>query len=228
MTTPLSFHQFHADLHSSACRDEARTSWAIFVLYRRPALPLAWGAARLGLRPMAITGAALVLALSLPIQALFWPLGWAVWAVVLGGALYQILDCTDGTLARVTGQSSQAGADMDFLVDMTQWAMLYTAIGILADRTLDTGGVWTALALGAAWLRLMARVIRDRVAPPEPPQPEFSAETAPDRIARFIGGLSGLLPFLGLFGSGLGVAVWILVAYALMDLADTLWSRLHR
>ncbi|MBL6430978.1 MAG: hypothetical protein HPM95_06175 [Alphaproteobacteria bacterium] len=34
----------------------------------------------------------------------------------------------------------------DFLIDMAQWGLLYGSIGLLADRVLDTGALWTAVA----------------------------------------------------------------------------------
>ena len=88
---------------------------------------------------------ALVLALSMPLQALALPVGVAAVTVTLSGMLFQVLDCADGTLARVTGQTSKLGGDIDTLIDLTQWGLLYISIGMLADTTLDTGLFWTAL-----------------------------------------------------------------------------------
>jgi len=209
-----------ADLRGPRFRAELRTSWAIAVLYRLPAVPAVWAAARLGLSPTQVTYLALLLALTMPLQALFLPLGLASVCVALSGIVFQILDCVDGTLARITRRSSRRGADLDFLTDMAQWALLYLAIGLLADRTLGGSWGWAALAAGAAWVRLYARVIRDRLAEPEqaPPAP------VPIRAAQwpvvFVTGLSGLIPFLALAGGGLWLAVLFLLAYAVLDLLD--------
>ncbi|MDF0601961.1 CDP-alcohol phosphatidyltransferase family protein [Psychromarinibacter sp. C21-152] len=211
------------DLRGGRLRQELRGSWAIAVLYRAPSLPLVWLCARAGLAPMAVTLLGMALALALPALAWALPLPAAPWVVALGGALFQVLDCVDGTLARVTGRSSTRGADMDFFVDMLQWVTLYLAIGLLADRVLGGGWGWTALAGGAASGRLLARMVRDRVeqrmpAPAAPPAP-----LAPgDWPVVIVAGVSGLLPFLALTGSWLGVSVAALGVYALLDIVDAL------
>lgn len=215
------------DLRGPVYRAELRGSWATAVLFRVPSLPLVWLCTRLGIGPMAVTFAALVVALSLPVQAATMPLGWAVWTVAISGAFFHVLDCTDGTLARVTGRSSRRGGDLDFLIDMAQWGMLYLAIGMLADRTLDTGAFWTAVAAFAAWLRLYARTVRDRLADPTAQAPESSALTLKNFVPRFVSGLSGLLPFLALSGGNLWLAVLFLVVYAALDVGEALLPLLH-
>jgi len=167
---------------------------------------------------MTVTLAGLALALSMPAQALVLPLGLAVWAVAISGLVFQVLDCVDGTLARLRGVTSRRGGDADFLVDMAQWGLLYLAIGLLADRTLDADWQWTALAGMAAWGRLMARVIRDRL--PDVPGGETAALRLADYPVAFLAGISGLIPFLALSGSWLGIAVLALLIYSLLDIIE--------
>lgn len=227
-TAQPSFSRVAADLSGERYRAEWRSSWAIALLYRAPALPLVWLLARTPVTPLAVTLAALALALALPVLAWGLPLGWAGAAVAAGGALFQVLDCADGTLARVTQRSSARGGEADFLVDMAQWGLLYIAIGLLADRTLsgEAVGGWTALAATAAWGRLLARVISDRL------KGFGGGESAPlrpaDYPAAFVAGLSGLIPFLALAGPWLGWAVAALALYSLLDLGDALSPALRR
>jgi len=223
LTTPQrpTLTEIANDLRGLRFRNELRTSWAIAVLYRLPSLPLVWLSARLGLSPGAVTLAALGLALSLPMFAVGLPIQGAVWAVALGGALFQVLDCVDGTLARITQATSRRGGDLDFLVDMAQWGLLYGAIGMLADRTLGTGWSWTAVAMVAAWLRLYARTVRDRL-----DQRDEQSAPGPLRPAQlpatFVTGLSGLIPFLALSGGALWLAVTFLLLYSVLDTAEGL------
>lgn len=219
---PISLRQISLDVRGDRFLAEFYTSWAVAVLYRAPSIPLVWVAARLGLRPMSVTVGGLILVLSMPLQALYLPLAWSGIAVALSAAVFQVLDCVDGTLARITGQTSRRGGDMDAMTDLIQWGMLYLAIGILADRTLpDTGHAWALLGMAAAWVRLMARMARDRTdtgtdvadAPPRPPSP------AQWPVA-FLGGISGLLPFLALTGEYLWISVWFLLIYAVLDLLE--------
>ncbi len=214
------------DLRGGRLRSEFRTSWAIALLYRAPSLPLVWLATRLGIGPTAVTLLALALALTMPLQALVLPLSVAVWGVAASGMVFQVLDCVDGTLARVTGRTSRRGGDLDFLVDMAQWGLLYLAIGILADRWLGAGWSWTALAAGAAWLRLLARLVRDTLAAAPDAGPPHPGGLTQIPVV-FVAGLSGLIPFLALTGSFLWLSVWFLLVYALLDLGDALVSLRH-
>lgn len=195
-----------------------RTSWSTALLGRWPSVPVTWVCARAGLAPMAVTLAGFALALSLPLQALVVPLWLAVWTVAISGLVFQVLDCVDGTLARLTGAISRRGGDADFLVDMAQWGLLYLSIGVLADRALEGHWQWTAVAGMAAWGRLMARVIRDRLGSDagSAPAPLHLA----DYPAAFLAGVSGLIPFLALSGSWLGIAVMALLIYSLLDIAE--------
>ena len=209
---------FAQDLRGPNVAAEWRGSWATALLYRRPGVVLAWILARWQVHPATVTLAAFLLALSLPLQAWLWPFGAAPWLVCLSAMVFQILDCTDGTLARHTGQTSQRGADMDFLVDMAQWALLYLAIGILADRQFDTGYLWTAIAAVAAWSRLMARVTRDCLDSGDKGAP--STPTLKDYPSLFLGGISGLIPLFALAGSWLHWVVVALLIYALLDIIE--------
>ena len=208
-------------------RAEMRTHWAAAVVYRYPSLLMAWPLIRWGVTPMQATLAGLGLALLLPVIAYVTPLGVAGIALCVAGALFQLLDCVDGAIARVTGKSSDTGARADFLVDMLQWGLLYMAIGILADRLYDTLYFWTTLGLFAGWLRLFARVVND-AAPVADAAADAPKETAAKRLGvgavlmAFVEGLSGLVPFLALLGPYLYLGVVALIVYSLADVGDAL------
>ncbi len=213
--------QIAQDILNGRLRNDFYEYWSMAVLYRIPSLPLVWVFLRLGLRPVQVTLAALALALSLPLQAALWPLAAAPLAVCLSAVLCQVMDCADGTLARLTGRASDAGRDLDFIVDMTQWGLLYVALGLIADRMGGGGFGWTALAMTAAWARLLARVVRDRLSgggldetPAKPPK--GAVEFALVALA----GMSGLIPFFALLGPWLPWAILFLLIYGLSDVLE--------
>ncbi len=218
---PLAFRDFARDLGSASVRREFRTDWSMYVLYRRPGVVLAWLCYRLGIGPIGATLLGFAFAVTMPVQAVWAPMGWAPWGVLLAGVLFQILDCSDGTLARTTQRPSDLGADLDFFVGMAQYAMLYCAIGILADRTFGTEWAWTVLGALAVALRYLARMIRDQVAVRTGPS-EPSPVTLMALPAIIIAGLSGLIPFLVLMGDKLHWAVWFLLIYAVLDIGEGL------
>ncbi|WP_067218919.1 CDP-alcohol phosphatidyltransferase family protein [Stappia indica] len=217
-------------------RSELVSDWAVAVLYRLPSL---WLVARLvptGMSPTAVTLAALPVALAMPLAALLLPPGAAALATVLLAVAFQILDCVDGGLARATGRSSSKGAALDFVIDMAQWGLFYTSIGIVADRMAGTdegtGLFWTVVAVAAAWLRLYARVVRDArpasVAPGTAAPLGHSAQGGFVVLAeRALAGMSGALPiFFGIAAlAGVVPAMVIFVLlYALLDVGDAVWT----
>lgn len=215
-----------AEFRENKLDEELRGNWVMVLLHRGPSFPLIWIFSRIGVPAMAVSLLAGALALALPLLAWLPPVSAAGWLVFAGGMVFQILDCADGALARLTGTGSRLGAKMDFLIDMAQWGLLYAAIGILADRQFGDWS-WTALALAAAWIRLYVRLVRDELQHGSPSEKNRPFQLGEIPVAS-IAGLSGAIPFLALFGSWLDVAVWMLVAYALLDLADTLFTTLTR
>lgn len=212
-----------ADYRARKWASDLRMDWAIAILARLPSFLLIWLFARRKIAPLSVTYASILLALSLPLLALFLPAAVASIVVFICAWLFQILDCTDGGLARATGTVSDRGEQIDFLADMLQWAMLYAAIGILADRQFDSGWTWTALGILAAWGRLFGRIIDDTLGAKSSAsigdQPKFSLQQVP---LAFVTGLSGALPFLALAGDYLHLAVYGLLVYSLLDIANNL------
>lgn len=219
MTETPSFRQIVGDLRSENIKNERRGDWAIAFLYRIPSLVFSWGFVRMGLGPMAVSTLGLVISLFIPPLALWLPFGLAIWAVCICGVLFQILDCSDGTIARVSGRTSILGADLDYFFGMTHYLCLYPAIGILADRGLDTGLFWTVIAVVAVAIRFLARLIRDQIAlrkgPGEPKPLKFA-----DLPISFLAGLSGLIAFGALAGPYLGFVVIALLIYSVLDVID--------
>ena len=60
-----------------------------------------------------------------------WPVGLLA---LVGWQLAYALDCADGQLARVTGQTSPAGARVDVLCDVAAQIALVTALAATASR----------------------------------------------------------------------------------------------
>lgn len=210
-----------ASANRQAGHAEYLSSWSTYLLYRRPGNVLAWLLLKTSVTPTQITVIALLVALALPLAALLLPLSIAAGTCFALAVLFQVLDCTDGSMARTNGSTSKAGGRYDFMVDIVQWGMLYAALGILADRTLDSGTLWTMIGFAAAWLRMLARIfnmIANRMNDDQDQQKDSPA--APATKVQILAGLSGLLPFLLLAGPGLHIAVGVVLLYSLGDVLD--------
>ncbi len=217
------------DYRNGKMRQELRSDWAVTVFYRWPSMLLIAPLARLGVAPATITWVALAVALSmLPVSALLAP---PLAGPVLAGlaVAFQVLDCVDGGLARATGRTSASGAAFDFVVDMAQWALLYASVGVLADRSFDTGYLWTAVGLAAGWARLFARVVRDAGqqsgAVPKSGGDRPGRMTTADVFLAFLSGLSGAIPLLlvaALFFDALAPLLVFVLVYGVGDIAEGL------
>ena len=216
----VSFRAILGELRGPHVRDEFRNSWAIALLYRMTSPPFVWVLLRVGLGPMPVTVMGFLLALTMPLQAWFLPLGMAGVVLCASGILFQILDCADGMMARLTGKSSLLGADLDYMTDMVQNGLFYTSLGLLADRVAGTGFAWTALAIGAAFLRVLARLVREQIAKRVPGWDEPGPLRLADLPVAFVTGLTGLIPFMALAGEYLGAMVVVLVVYSALDIVD--------
>lgn len=219
MTTTHSFRDIIGDLNNPKVKLERRTDWAIAYLYRVPSTVFTWAFLKMGLSPVQVSVLGLIVSLAMPIMALWLPLWLAVWMICLCGVLFQILDCSDGTVARITGRTSILGADIDYFFGMIHYLCLYPSIGLLADRTFDTGLYWTVVATVGVAIRLLARLIRDQVALRKAPSEPGPAKLSNLPVA-FLAGLSGLIPFVALAGPLLSAGVWARLIYSILDLVD--------
>jgi phosphatidylglycerophosphate synthase len=157
-------------------RDELLAPW----LHRPIADRLARLLARTSITPTVVTAGAFVLTLGA--AGLFWAGGEPVLMISAGLTLFAatILDCTDGSLARLQGAETRAGAWLDTILDRVGDSIL--VIAITAHQASTTSGEWPWLlgmsALATTTLASYGRKeyeLRWRV--PAPP-------TLPTRLAR--------------------------------------------
>jgi len=206
--------------------EEFSTEWAMAVLYRPPALLIAWACQYLPVTPVMVTIAAALLLPLMVLAAAFLPPAMALIVVAALACLFMILDCADGTLARITGQTSQLGQYLDTMADLAYRIVFYGAAGYVLARH-PAASPWLSaaalpLALIAAWLMTFARLCRVyaelRFPPPgkheeEKPQPRMD-------LAGFISGLDGLFPLFALAAwvmAAPAAFLWWILAYALAD-----------
>lgn len=90
------------------------------------------------------------------------------WAGVILFLFWDVLDCTDGNIARVTGKASIAGEFLDAVSGYTAPAFIYLAVGVAAyDTTTALPGyqyVFILLGAVASISDLLSRVIYQKYA----------------------------------------------------------------
>jgi len=78
-----------------------------------------------------------------------WPIGLMA---LLGWQFAYALDCSDGQLARVTHQSSPAGARVDVLCDVAAQVALVSALAAVAHAQVPDTPAWLLAAFAGTWM----------------------------------------------------------------------------
>ena len=230
----LTLAQVLADHRAVKLREEFTTEWAISVLYRPPALVLAWALQGTPVGPTMITLAGLLTLPMMVLAAALLPANTAILYLIALAAVFMILDCADGTLARITGRSTSLGQYADFASDVCYRIVFYGAAGWVLTRHPALAGHWLSvagfpLALFSAWMMTFARLCRVYA---ELRFPRISAEpprktSAFGAVAGFISGLDGLVPLVAAgawqFAAPQSFFLWVF-CYAALDVANTQFS----
>jgi phosphatidylglycerophosphate synthase len=78
-----------------------------------------------------------------------WPIGLLA---LIGWQLAYAFDCSDGQLARVTGQSSNAGGRLDVLCDVAVQISLVSAVAATAKAQVPDTPAWLLAAFAGTWM----------------------------------------------------------------------------
>lgn len=146
---------------------------------------------------------------------------WAYAVVAAAGFVYQVLDCVDGNVARVTGRTSALGELLEVLIGQAYWALLFLSLGLLVEHA--GGGVFgdraVAISLGLAITVLLHRVTRNHV---EHRFGKSFVEETPSRapspgqwLLATLAGLENLYVFAIAIGGWLGALDRVLAAIAI-------------
>ncbi|HTO39776.1 MAG TPA: CDP-alcohol phosphatidyltransferase family protein [Rhizomicrobium sp.] len=228
-----------ASYDAEKAREEWYGDWMSAAVYRRISFFITVPLLNLSVTASQVTIVGLLMALALPVVALFAGpyahLGVATLAIA-----FVVLDCVDGNIARVTHTASKSGHYLDFFTDIVFRITLYAAVGILADREVAgvLGGQGLALGLLAALLAIVARLSRvftRQLSPGDVFDPAGEGAAPKGFIDGFLlpalSGLDRLLPILVLaakWWGGLGWVVLWLVVYSAADLAYTQYAVFRR
>jgi len=229
----ITFRSLLASYRRDKMAEELAGEWGVALLYRPIALALVAPLARTRVSPLAVTLSGLALLPLMPgIALLVQPDSAFAWVCGLS-VLYCIVDCADGSLARLQRRETLSGWYIDLSGDLLYRVTVYASLGYLTNVLTGSHGSWIALALLAAWLALFARVARlygellvTRGMGSSTNGAETSTRSIIKNIHMALSGLDGLFPLLALaawwYGQFTVFWWWILVYSA----ADALYSHL--
>lgn len=211
-----------ADYRTKQYDEEILGDWGSALIYRPIGLTLAWLLSATGITPNAVTATGALLLPLMVFVAVVWQPAAALVIVLVLAIVYQILDCTDGSLARATGHVSVSGHYWDLVTDLAYRGCIYATIGYLADQIYPWPFPVSHMSLMAlaAWLAVLARLARqslDRLAPAEKSGQKAAGAFT---VYSFLSGMDTLFPLLVAIASAMGVlsiyVAWI-VFYSFAD-----------
>ena len=121
-----------------------------------------------------------------------WPVGLLA---LVGWQLAYALDCADGQLARVTGQTSPAGGRVDVLCDVAAQIALVAALAATAEAQVPATPAWLLAAFAGTWMvNLVTSVMQSG------PQAAsmVSSTSLPVRVAKLIRDYGAVITAAGL------------------------------
>lgn len=136
--------------------------WAGRLYMRRVSPGVTWIFARLGWSPNAVTVGFIVCGVAAGAVAALGGLVSAIAAALLVQA-YLLLDCSDGELARWSGQTSATGVYLDGIGHYLGETALLAGLGIRAQGHLALSGVYVSAGLAAAVLAALVKAETDNV-----------------------------------------------------------------
>lgn len=179
---------------------------------------------RLGLRPTTLTlvnlvigvaASATVVVLAPKAAAGVLPM----WALGLGALIaWQVayaIDCADGQLARVTGQTSPAGARVDILVDIAVQIALVTALAAVGVAYRPETPAWLVTVFASTW---MVNLVTSVMQSGDSASSLITRSTLPVRLIKLIRDYGAVV-----LGCGLVLTVapqltyWLMVAVSLVN-----------
>ena len=224
--------KFFADYRANRYDEEILSDWGSALLYRPIGLTLAWLLSATGIPPNAVTAAgALLLPLMVVATALCQPVT-ALAVVLFLAIIYLILDCTDGSLARMTGHVSVSGHYWDLVTDLAYRGCLYATVGYIADQISPWSlpvSQMSCMAL-AAWLAALARLARQDL---DQLTSRGTAEKPARRTAgaftfySFLSGLDTLFPILAAAASAAGLLSLFIAWIVFYSFADVIVALLE-
>jgi len=218
------FSAFVADYRAHKLKEELATDWGSLVFYRLPAFVFAWAVLPLGVTPNQLSFAGLLTIPAIALAAWVLPPATAMIAVTVLALVFNVLDCADGALARVSGKGTLSGRYMDFAADILYRNVAYASYGLIADRIWPGAAFpWLAVGLSCGLLATYARVNRlyaERLFGTANGKTSPSRRGAADLAFSFLSGLDTLLPLIALAAWAAGELTLALLWFLLFTLGD--------
>ena len=141
-----------------------------------------------------------------------WPVGLLA---LLGWQAAYALDCSDGQLARVTGQTSPAGGRVDVLCDVAGQIALVSALSAVAAAQVPETPAWLVAAFAGTW---MVNLVTSVMQSGSQASSMVTSTKFPVRVAKLVRDYGAVIALAGVV---LTVApqwtIWVIGAFTLIN-----------
>ncbi len=141
-----------------------------------------------------------------------WPIGLLA---LLGWQAAYALDCSDGQLARVTGQASTAGGRVDVLCDVAAQIALVAALSATASAQVPETPSWLLAAFAGTW---MVNLVTSVMQTGEQASSMVTSSSLPVRVVKLVRDYGAVIALAGVV---LTVApqftIWVIGAFTLVN-----------
>jgi phosphatidylglycerophosphate synthase len=135
-------------------------------------------------------------------------------ALVLWHLAYS-LDCADGQLARVTGQTSPAGARVDVLCDVALQIALVAAVSVVAHAYRPDTPTWLVAVFAGTW---MVNLVTSALQQGASAASLVAGRSAVVRVIKLVRDYGAVVTVIGLtLAVAPAGAVWLMAAFALVN-----------
>ena len=121
-----------------------------------------------------------------------WPIGLLA---LIGWQLAYAFDCADGQLARVTGQTSAAGARLDILCDVAVQISLVSALAATAEAQVPETPAWLLAAFAGTW---MVNLVTSVLQSSEKGASLITSRSMPVRVVKLVRDYGAVIALAGL------------------------------
>lgn len=141
-----------------------------------------------------------------------WPVGLLA---LVGWQFAYALDCSDGQLARVTGQSSNAGGRVDVLCDVAAQIALVSALSATAAAQVPETPAWLLAAFAGTWMvNLVTSVMQQGTQAAS----MVTSTSLPVRVAKLVRDYGAVIVLAGLVLTvGPQWIIWVVGAFTLIN-----------
>jgi phosphatidylglycerophosphate synthase len=180
--------------------------------YRRRLAPTVLTVANLGLgclvSAVAVAGAHPVVEGRIP--------AWVIGILALvGWQVAYALDCADGQLARVTGQTSAAGGRVDVLCDVAAQIALVAALAATAEAQVPETPAWLLAAFAGTW---MVNLVTSVMQSGAQASSMITSTSLPVRIVKLVRDYGAVIAVAGLVLTvAPALTIWLIGAFTLVN-----------